>query len=116
MRGNCRERERTSDPARSWVRHQAKATARYRPLYFDDEHAATVEPGRAGERHERQNCTFAMVVHPRRVGAVLDGDRDYKCPQDQREDTNGGLEGKASTEGLDDRLQGVERTRREVAT
>jgi hypothetical protein len=56
-----------------------------------------------------------MVVRAHHEEAVLDGDRDDERPQDQREDAEGGLWGKLSTDGLDDRLQGVERARPEVA-
>jgi hypothetical protein len=81
----------------------------------DDECAAAIEPGRAGQRHQRQDPAFTMVVRAHHEEAVLDGDRDHERPQDQREDADGGLRGKLSTDGLDHRLQGVERTRPEVA-
>ena len=81
----------------------------------DDEGASTVERGCAGERHQRQDPTLAIVVRAHHEKAVLEGDRDDERPQDQREDADGGLGGKLSTDGLDDRLQGVERTRPEVA-
>jgi hypothetical protein len=81
----------------------------------DDERAAAVERGRAGERHQRQDPAFAMIISAHHEEAVLDGDRDDERPQDQREDADGGLGGKPSTDGLGDRLQGVERARAEVA-
>jgi hypothetical protein len=81
----------------------------------DDECAAAIEPGRAGQRHQRQDPAFTMVVRAHHEEAVLDGDRDDERPQDQREDADGGLWGKLSTDGPDDRLQGIERARPEVA-
>ena len=80
-----------------------------------DERAAAVERGRAGERHQRQDPALAMVVSAHHEEAVLDGDRDDERPQDQREDADSGLRGKPSTDGLGDRLQGVEWARPEVA-
>jgi hypothetical protein len=81
----------------------------------DDKGAGTVEPARAGERHQCQDPAFTVVVRAHHEEAVLDGDRDDERPQDQREDTDSGLRGKPSADGLGDRLQGVERARPEVA-
>jgi hypothetical protein len=72
----------------------------------DDECAAAIEPGRAGERHQRQDPAFTMVVRAHHEEAVLDGDCDDERPQDQREDADGGLWGKLSTDGLDDLFAG----------
>ena len=56
-----------------------------------------------------------MVVRPHDENAVLRRDRDDERPEDERQNPERGLWCELHADGLDDRLQRVERARPEIA-